>query len=119
MDAATIAALIGAGGLTVLAPQIFTGIRGLIDGRHQREKQEAVDALSQRDAAVRERNQAERVRSAEASRRRRVEEYASLLRRTLIETCGIEPGQLPPWPDRTHYHPPDDGQPGDPTQEDT
>ena len=53
MDAATIAALIGAGGLTVLAPQIFTGIRGLIDGRHQREKAEAVDALSQRDAAVR------------------------------------------------------------------
>lgn len=118
MDAATIAALIGAGGLTVLAPQIFSGIRGLIDGRHQREKAEAVDALSQRDAAVRERIEADRARAAEASHRRRVEEYASLLRRMLIETCGISPDRLPPWPRRTpHPDPPDDGQPTDLTRE--
>lgn len=99
MDAATIAALIGAGGLTVLAPQIFSGIRGLVDGRHQREKDEAVDALSQRDAAVRDRNRADRARASEAGRRRRAEEYSSLLRRMLIENCGIPPHQLPPWPD--------------------
>lgn len=115
MDAATIAALIGAGGLTVLAPQIFAGIRGLIDGRHQREKAEAVDALSQRDAAVRERNAADRARATEARRRRRIEEYASLLRRRLIESCGMAPDQIPPWPDHRPDQAADDGQDEDPT----
>lgn len=110
MDAATIAALIGAGGLTVLAPQIFAGIRGLIDGRHQREKEEAVDALSQRDVAVRERNRLDRALSREAGRRRRVEEYASTLRRLLIETCGMDPDQIPPWPGHRPDQVADDGQ---------
>lgn len=109
MDAATIATIIGAGGLGVLIPQIFSGIRGLLDGRHQREKTEAVDALAQRDAAVRERNAADRAAATEARDRRRVEEYASHLRRLLIERCGLDPEHLPPWPTRTP-RPSDDGQ---------
>lgn len=116
MDAQTLATILGAGGVGFLAQQLFTGVRGLLDGRHQREKEQNVDALTQRDSAVRERDASDRARAQEASARRRVEEYASLLRRMLIEQCGIEPARLPPWPAVDQRPaPPDDGQPADPT----
>lgn len=91
MDAATIATIIGAGGLGVLVPQIFNGLRGHLDGRHQREKAEAVDALTQRDTAVRERNAADR-------RARIYAEHASRLRRLLIERSDLTEADIPPWP---------------------
>ena len=102
-------------GLVALVPQIFSGIRGLLDGRHAREKQANVDALSQRDAAIRDRDQADRCRRA-------LEDYASRVRRICIEH-GLG-HLLPPWPgERDNIHPPlprrpdvdppGDGQPDD------
>lgn len=89
MDAATIAAIIGAGGLTVLVPQIISGVRGFLDGRHAREKSAAVDALTQRDEAVRARDRADACR-------RVIAEHASEVRRIAIEH-GLG-HLLPPWP---------------------
>ena len=89
MDPALIAAIIGAGGLAALVPQIFSGVRGLLDGHHAREKAENVDALAQRDRAILERDRADRCR-------RVMVEHAATVRRIAIEH-GI--GQhLPPWP---------------------
>ena len=115
MDPALIAAIIGAGGLAALIPQIFSGVRGLLDGHHTREKEENVDALAQRDAAIRERDRADRCR-------RVFEDYASRVRRIAIEH-GLG-HLLPPWPgehpdDRLTTRrpdPPGDGQEADPTQ---
>lgn len=107
MDPTLIAAILGAGGLTVLVPQLITGIRGVIDGHHAQEKAENVDALAQRDAAIRERDRADRCRRVMA-------EHAATVRRIAIEH-GI--GQhLPPWPGEPGTHPvepPGDGQPSD------
>ena len=108
MDPTLIAAILGAGGLTVLVPQLITGIRGMIDGHHAQEKAENVDALAQRDKAIRERDRADRCR-------RVFEDYASRVRRIVIEH-GLG-HLLPPWPgepgDRPPAEPPGDGQPGD------
>ena len=107
MDPTLIAAILGAGGLTVLVPQLITGIRGMIDGHHAQEKAENVDALAQRDAAIRERDRADRCR-------RVLEEHAATVRRIAIEH-GLG-HLLPPWPAEPGTHPadpPGDGQPSD------
>ena len=99
MDPTLIAAILGAGGLTVLVPQLITGIRGMIDGHHAQEKAENVDALAQRDKAILERDRADRCR-------RVFEDYAARVRRIAIEH-GLG-HLLPPWPgERTDsLHPP-------------
>ena len=108
MDPALIAAVIGAGGLAALIPQIFSGVRGLLDGHHAQEKAENVDALAQRDAAIRERNAADR-------RSRIAIEHAATVRRIAIEH-GLG-RYLPPWPgengDGPWANPPGDGHPSD------
>lgn len=107
VDPAIIATIIGAGGLAALIPQIFSGVRGLLDGHHAQEKAENVDALAQRDAAIRERNAADR------SRRIAVE-HAATVRRIAIEH-GLA-RYLPPWPGEPGTHPiepPGDGHPSD------
>ena len=97
MDAGTIAAIIGAGGISGLLVQAFNGWRGMRDGSHAREKERNVDALTQRDDAVRDRIKADHRADREASYRRKLSEYASQLRRMLIEK-GTPVDQIPPWP---------------------
>ena len=104
-DPQVIAAIIGAGGLSSIAPILLRGIRDWRDGTHDREAREAADLISQRDDAVK-RERAERARADaerdradhEARRARVIREYASRLRGMLVEQCSMPPDRLPPWP---------------------
>lgn len=91
MDPQTVAliltALGGGAGLNVL-------IRGIADwrsGEHQREKERNRDAFTERDAALVERNKADR-------QARIALEHAAIVRRIALEE-GIPSDRLPPWPD--------------------
>lgn len=87
--------LIGAGGLGAVLLAITNGVIKWVNGSASRERTRNTDLLSQRTHAIEERNQAVRDRDAEAVKRRLIEEYASALRRQLIEN-GLAPGA---WPD--------------------
>lgn len=57
-----------------------------------------------RDDVDKAHEQVEKARKAtdrEARRRRKVEEFASLLRRMLIEAPGVNTADIPPWPEYT------------------
>jgi|SRR5690606_2412711 len=81
----------GGGGAALLA--LINGIIKWVSGAATREKNRNTDLISQRREAIREREAAENDRDREAARRRKADEYASSLRRKLIEN-GIDPG---PW----------------------
>lgn len=91
---ALIVAAIGAGGIGVFFRDLVDVFLKLRDGLSAREKNRKVDIVQQRDQALRREEIAWRERDAEASKRRRMEEYASQLRRALIES-GQEPGPYP------------------------
>lgn len=99
LDPAQIIGLvIGAGGLPVLIRSAVKGWREHRNGQHAVEKARNLSAMGQRDDAVAAKVRAERERDAADRRRRQVAEYASELRRLLIEG-GVEPPPFPPHPD--------------------
>ena len=92
---ALIVALIGAGGVGAFFRDTLNVFLKLRDGVSAREKNRKVDIVQQRDQALQREQIAWKERDAEATKRRRLEEYASKLRRALIEQ-GLEPH---PWPE--------------------
>lgn len=96
MDSAQlIVAFMGAGGGGAVALALVTGIIKWISGASGRERARNTDLVSQRVKAVEERDAAIAERDNHDVRRRQTAEYASRLRRQLMEN-GITPE---PWPD--------------------
>jgi hypothetical protein len=87
-----ITALVGTAGIGLLIPKIIEGWNAWRSGKAAREKASNRSALSRLD------NETQRA-DDEASFRRRLEEYASGLRRMLIQ-LGVPEDKLPPWPQR-------------------
>lgn len=86
--------VLGAGGLGAFVREIAMGIGKLSSGMAGRESRRKIDIVQQRDEALtREAEQRARADDADVSRRR-VAEYASALRRQLIEN-GLTPGAWP------------------------
>lgn len=87
MTTETFVALItGLGG----GPIIVSAIRALwvhVTGRQRRARDEATQVWMKLDR--------------EAARRRRLQEYSSVLRRELIEAPCVDNGSIPPWPGDT------------------
>lgn len=90
--------IIGAGGGGAVLLALINGLIKWISGASARERNRNTDLISQRSKAIEERDTAERERDDADLRRRIAYEYASTLRRQLIEN-GLTPGE---WPlDRT------------------
>lgn len=86
-------AILGAGGLAAIVPKLIDGIKAWRSGRALEEKDKnrgLVDRLAAAESRL----------EAEILWRRAVEEYASSLRRVLIEVYGVPADRLPPWPVR-------------------
>lgn len=86
-------AILGAGGLAAIVPKLIDGIKAWRSGRALEEKDKnrgLVDRLAAAESRL----------EAEILWRRAVEEYASTLRRVLIEVYGVPADRLPPWPVR-------------------
>lgn len=92
MNVETVTAIIAALGGPVLIVKIIDVYKAVRSGRAAREKAENRSALG-RLADAEERA------DDEAAFRRRMEEYASGLRRMLIQ-MGVPEGKLPTWPER-------------------
>lgn len=90
----TLVLLMGAGGGGAAVLALITGLFKWLSGSAIRERDKNTDLMSQRSDAIVERNRAMTNRDEADKRRRRAYEYASLLRRMLIEH-GIKP---PIWP---------------------
>lgn len=86
-----LATLAGALGLGAAVPALIRGGISHISGRAERERTAQQDALE--DAAQAHRRAARSQRETLAFK-----EYSSRLRRLLIEH-GIDPADIPPWPD--------------------
>lgn len=84
MDPTWVAAIIGSGGLGVMARGIYTGVKDWRSGKHAHEVEMNTTALQQRDQAV--------------AARIAYHEYAALLRRILIEH-GTPLDDIPDWPE--------------------
>ena len=91
---ALIVAAIGAGGIGVFFRDVVDVFLKLRDGLSAREKHRKSDILQQRDEALRREELAWEQRDVESTKRRRMEEHASQLRRLAIE-AGLD---LPPYP---------------------
>ena len=78
-------AILGSGGIGAAIVALVNGMIKWLSGAAAREKAQNTDLISQRRHAVEERNAAFEERDREAARRRKAEEYASSLRRQLIE----------------------------------
>lgn len=87
---ALLVAMGGGAGLTKFVEGMFK----IRSGMSAKESQRKVDIVTQRDAAIARENRAWSLVDAEAGKRREAQEYASRLRRQLIE-AGIEPGAAP------------------------
>lgn len=92
MNVETVTALIVALGGATLIPKLIDWAKAMQSGKAAREKAENRSALGRLAAAEDERDD-------EAAHRRRLEEYASTLRRMLIE-LGVPDGKIPNWPTR-------------------
>lgn len=88
-------ALLGAGGIGAAFREIVSVITKVREGVSAKESSRKADLVTQRDEAL-EREERERERADEEARIRRLtEEYASQLRRDIIEA-----GSVPaPWPE--------------------
>lgn len=82
----------GGGGAALLA--LINGLIKWLSGSSARERQKNTDLVSQRRNAIEERDEAMKDRDVSDVNRRLTEEYASTLRRMLLEN-GIQPD---PWP---------------------
>ena len=86
--------ILGAGGGGAILLAIIKAVVDFANGSAGREKQRNTDLVTQRNNAVRERDNANAAVDLEARKRRKTEEYASSLRRQLIEN-GLTPGDWP------------------------
>lgn len=95
MDAAQVlVTMLGAGGGGAVLLALINGLMKWISGASGREREKNTDLISQRQSAIKDRDAAESERD-EADRKRRItDEYASSLRRQLIEN-GLTPGAWP------------------------
>lgn len=82
-------ALVGATGLGGLVREVFTIVNKIRSGMSAKERDRKRDLVSERDYEY------ERA-DAEARNRRRLEEYAAKLRRTIVEANGSD--VIPAWP---------------------
>lgn len=87
--------VIGAGGGGAALLALINGLIKWLSGSSARERQRNTDIVAQRRKAIEERDVADDERDSADKRRRKSEEYASSLRRQLLEN-GIEPN---PWPE--------------------
>lgn len=86
----------GGGGAALLA--LINGLIKWLSGSSARERQRNTDIVSQRRVAIEERETANTERDQADRKRRKSDEYASSLRRQLLEN-GITPLA---WPDDDH-----------------
>lgn len=87
--------LLGAGGGGAALLALINGLIKWLSGSASRERDKNTDILAQRRKAIEEREEADKLRDAADEKRREADEYASKLRRQLIE-AGIEPEPLIP-----------------------
>jgi hypothetical protein len=83
--------IIGAGSGGAIILSLIRGMSSWLTGGAGRERARNASFSEQRNAAVIARDEMADERDEEASKRRKTEEYASLLRRQLIEN-GLAPG---------------------------
>lgn len=104
MDAQQLVTLMTAGGGGAALLALVTGLTKWLSGASARELEKNTNLVAQRRAAIKERDEADAERD-EADRRRRISnEYASKLRRIMIEQ-GLAP---PDWPEDTKKERSDD-----------
>ena len=95
MDTATLlVTVLGAGGGGAVVLALINGVIKWLTGSSAREREKNTDIIAQRRTAIEERDQAEKERDAADAKRRSSDEYASTLRRQLLE-LGIQPGEWP------------------------
>lgn len=95
--------LIGTGGGGAVLLALTQGIMKWLSGAAGREQKKNTDLVSQRKEAIEEAKEKDRLYDDEAKKRRKAEEYASLLRRQYIEATGKTPA---PWPTELDDHKP-------------
>lgn len=88
-----IVAILGALGVREIIPAIGR----YLTGASEREKRRVQEIIHDRDEQAAARLREAQRADQEACRRRRLEEYASALRRDLID-AGIAPESIDPWP---------------------
>ena len=94
-----VVALLGAGGLGAALLALVNGLIKWLNGSYGRQRSRSADLVVQRNDAYARAVEAEERAEGEALHRRRLAEYASELRRLLIE-AGHDPRDLPPFPSR-------------------
>lgn len=95
MDTATLlVTVLGAGGGGAVVLALINGVIKWLTGSSAREREKNTDIIAQRRTAIEERDQAEKDRDGADTKRRHADEYASTLRRQLLE-AGITPGEWP------------------------
>lgn len=94
VDAQLAVTLLGAGGGGAVLLALVNGVFKWLSGASAREREKNTGLISQRVSAIEERDEAIRERDDEARKRRSADEYASSLRRQLLEN-GITPGEWP------------------------
>ena len=94
MDAQDLVTLIGAGGGGAVFLALINGVIKWLSGASSRERQKNTDLISQRRKAIEEKDRAEEERDDADRRRRIISEYASSLRRQLLEN-GLTPLEWP------------------------
>lgn len=86
--------LLGAGGGGAVLLATVNGLFKWLSGISAREREKNTGLISQRMSAIEERDAAEKERDEADKKRRLADEYASSLRRQLLEN-GIQPGAWP------------------------
>lgn len=104
MDTTLIVALGGGAGLALLLRELVAVFAALRQGVSAREGKRRTDIVQQRDEALVRAARAEARHDGEARARRAVQDYASRLRRQLLED-GVEPHPAPPEYDTVTTHP--------------
>ena len=94
-----ITVLIGTGGIGALMKVGADGLRAWRTGHAQAERNRNRTLMDRVVAAERRADDAECDADAEAAYRRIIQEYASQLRRLLME-CGTPAERIPEWPER-------------------
>ena len=94
MDAQDLVTLMSAGGGGAALLALITGVTKWLSGASARERQKNTDLLAQRRKAIEERDEAEKERDEADKKRRIISEYASQLRRQLLEN-GLTPLEWP------------------------
>lgn len=96
-----IVSLVTALGIGTIVPKILDKMLAGFTERGKRRQADAEKLAQLVDEAKQERDDAIAHRDVEASRRRRIEEHASRLRRIIAEAPCIDFDIVPPWPDGT------------------